>query len=301
VHLPQAHKEAVVKIEIVPSNAPVGAEVQGVDVRAGVDEATFAAVRDALHAYGVVVLRDQRLTPEQQLAFCGRFGKFEPHAVPRYLVPGYRHLLCVSNVLDEKGEPIGLIDAGRVWHTDGHFDERPNMYSMLYAIEVPKDEEGRSLGSTWFVSTTEAYGRLPDDLKEQLDGLQARNSLAAVYTALGKIHAGTKRAPLSVERAAKVVTHPVVRTHPATGRRCVYVSNAATLGIVGMAEEESQHIVDRLQAICTTEDMIYRHRWEAGDLLLWDNCSTQHYAVGDYALPQRRLMHRATIEGLVPA
>jgi taurine dioxygenase len=288
------------KIEVIPSGAPVGAEVQGVDVSAGVCETTFRAVRDVLHAYGVVVLRKQRLTPAQQLAFCGRFGHFEPHAVPRYLVPGYQDLLCVSNVLDEHGEPIGLVDAGRVWHSDGHFDERPNMYSMLYAIEVPKDNEGHSLGSTWFVSTAEAYDRLPDDLKRRVNGLTARNSLAAVYRALEKIHAGTKRAPLSAERAAKVVTHPVIRTHPVTRRRCVYVSSAATLEIVGIPEDESRSTIDRLQAICTTEDMVYRHRWEAGDLLMWDNCSTQHYAVGDYTLPQRRLMHRATIEGLVP-
>jgi len=287
-------------VTVVPSGKPVGAEVQGVDIAAGVDAATFEQVRDALHEHGVVCLRGQRIAPAQQLEFCGRFGRFEPHAVPKYLVPGQRDLLCVSNILDDGGQPIGLIDAGRVWHTDGHFDERPNMYSMLYALEVPRDDTGRTLGSTWFVSTAAAYDRLPQPLRLRLQGLEADNSLAAVYQALERIHAAGKRAPLSDERQSKVVTHPVVRTHPVTGRKCVYVSAAATLRIRDIPEDESRSLIDHLQAVCIAEEMIYRHRWEVGDLLMWDNCSTQHYAVGDYALPQRRLMHRTTIEGAIP-
>ncbi|MBV7483680.1 TauD/TfdA family dioxygenase [Bordetella sp. BOR01] len=287
-------------IEVIRSGAPAGAEITGVDISAGVDEETFIDIRNALHEYGVVVLREQRISPEQQLGFCRRFGNFEPHAVPQYLVPGYQDLLCVSNILDDNDQPIGLIDAGRVWHTDGHFDERPNMYSMLYALEIPRDEQGRTLGSTWFLSTAAAYDSLPLELKRRLEGMRADNSLAAVYQAMKRIHAATKRAPLSAERQAKVVTHPVVRTHPATGRKCIYVSQAATLRIHGLSDEESRALIDELHAICVREEMIYRHRWEVGDLLLWDNCSTQHYAVGDYALPQRRLMHRTTIEGAVP-
>lgn len=287
-------------LTVVPSGRPVGAEVQGLDISAGVDADTFFQVRNALHEHGVVYLRGQHLTPEQQLEFCGRFGRFEPHAVPKYLVPGYDDLLCVSNILDDAGQPIGLIDAGRVWHTDGHFDERPNMYSMLYALEVPRNDAGHSLGSTWFVSTAAAYDRLSQALRTRLQGLTADNSLAAVYEALARIRAGGKRAPLSEDRKKKVATHPVLRTHPVTGRKCIYVSAAVTLRIRDIPDDESRSLIDELQAACVAEDMIYRHRWEEGDLLMWDNCSTQHYAVGDYALPQRRLMHRTTIEGAVP-
>lgn len=286
-------------MRIVPSGVPAGAEVFGVDIAAGIDEATFAEIRGALHEHTVIVLRDQRLTPEQQIAFSRRFGPLEPHVLPKYLVPGYRDLICISNILDDAGEPIGLTDAGRVWHTDGHFAERPNLYSMLYALEVPHDDAGTPLGSTWFANTADAYDRLDAATRARLNGLTAENSLEAVHAMLRKINPDMKRAPLS-EEARRVVVHPVVRTHPVTRRRCIYVTQAATKCILGLEQTQSQALIDRLQAHCVESAYVYRHKWAVGDVLIWDNCAAQHLANGDYSLPQRRLMHRTTIAGSVP-
>ncbi len=286
-------------IEIVRSAAPLGAEIRGVDIAAGVDAPTFARIRDAVHEHSVVVIRDQKMTPEQQIAFCGRFGTLEPHVLPQYLVPGYQDLVRISNVLDDGGKPIGMIDAGRVWHSDGQFQERPNMYSMLYALEVPTAADGAPLGATLFVSTFVAYQRLSEEMKSRLAGLKAANSLAAVYESLKRGGYAAKRAPLTDEQRREVV-HPLVRTHPVTGRKCLYVSKAATLRILDLPDAESRALIDQLSESCLGDDMVYRHRWAVGDLLMWDNCSSQHFAVGDYALPQRRLMHRTTVGGTVP-
>jgi alpha-ketoglutarate-dependent taurine dioxygenase len=286
-------------IEIVPSPTPLGAEIRGVDIAAGLSDAEFARIRDAVHDRSVVVIRDQKLSPEQQIGFSRHFGPLEPHVLPKYLVPGYNDLLCISNILDDAGQPIGLTDAGRVWHTDGHFDERPNMYSMLYALEIPRDVEGEPLGSTWFVSTAVAYDRLSADMKAHLEGRLAENSLVAVHEALKRLNPNLNRAPLG-ESAKRSVVHPVIRTHPETGRKCVYVSAAATLRILDLDEDDGRRLIDSLQAHCIAENMIYRHRWQVGDVLIWDNCSSQHFANADYALPQRRLMHRTTIAGSIP-
>lgn len=287
-------------MEIIPAKGlPLGAEIRGIDVSRQSDEATAAQVKSALHRHQVVVLRNQRLTPEQQIDFCRRFGPLEPHVLPQYLVPGHPDLVRVSNILDDAGQPTGLIDAGRVWHSDGAFQQRPNMYSMLYAIEVPRDDAGQPLGATLFASTADAYDTLPTETKRLIDGLKAVNSLAAVYESLRRINVAGKRAPLT-ETQKREVIHPVGRTHPDTGRKCIYVSNAATLRIEGLPESESRVLIDELSAWCVRDEKIYRHRWQVGDLLLWDNCSTQHFAVGDYGPAQRRLMHRTTVGGSIP-
>ncbi|MGE0718796.1 MAG: TauD/TfdA dioxygenase family protein [Alphaproteobacteria bacterium] len=286
-------------VEVVRSDAPLGAEIRGVDIARGVDDADFARIRDALHEHSVIVLRGQRITPEQQIAFCGRVGTLEPHILPQYLVPGYKELVRISNILDDAGKPIGMIDAGRVWHSDGQFQERPNMYSMLYALEIPTAEDGSPLGATLFVSTIRAYERLPAETKARIEGLKAVNSLAAVYEMLKRGGHAAKREPLTDAQKREVV-HPLVRTHPVTGRKCLYVSQAATLRIQGLPEDESRALIDELSESILGEEHTYTHRWQVGDLLMWDNCSSQHFAVGDYALPQRRLMHRTTVGGTVP-
>lgn len=284
---------------VVPSQAPLGAEIQGVDISADVDHATVQRIKAALHKYKVIVLRDQHLTPEQQIAFCARIGTLEPHVLPQYLVPGYKDLVRISNVLDQASQPIGMIDAGRLWHTDGHFQQRPNMYSMLYALEIPHDDTGEPLGATLFVSTAVAYEGLSPEMKQRIAGLKAVNSLAGVYEMLKRNNAASLRAPLT-EAQKREVVHPVVRTHPFTGEKCIYVGKGATIRILGLPEEESRQLIDELGDWCVRDEMVYRHRWQVGDLLMWDNSGSQHFAVGDYALPQRRMMHRTTVAGSVP-
>ena len=279
--------------------APLGAEIRGVDIAAGVDEATMAAIRDALHEHKVIVLRRQTLSPEQHIAFSAYFGQLEPHILPQYLVPGYQELVRLSNIVDGQGRPIGMVDAGRIWHTDGHFLERPNMYSILFAIEVPHADTGEPLGATRFANTASAYSQLPDATKRRLEGLQGVNSLAAVYETMRRSNVGKERAPLTAEQRREFV-HPVVRTHPETGEKCIYVSKAATSRILGLSQDESDALIDELSAWCVRDDQVYNHRWQIGDLLMWDNCATQHVAVGDYGPHQRRLMHRTTLGGSIP-
>ena len=283
-------------INVVPSSAPLGAEIQGVDLGANPGPASIQAIKDALHKYKVVVLRKQAITPDQQIAFSANFGTLEPHELPQYLVPGYKDLVRVSNVLDDEGQPIGMIDAGRVWHSDGHFLAKPNMYSMLCALEVPHDDAGNPLGATQFANSANAYQRLGPAMRERLGKLRSINSLSGVYASLHRAGAAKQRAPLT-EAQKREVEHPVIRTHPVTGEKCVYVSKAATLRILGLSEEESGALIDELSELIVRDDNVYTHRWAVGDVLIWDNCTTQHLAIGDYALPQRRLMHRTTVGG----
>ena len=283
-------------INVVPSSAPLGAEIQGVDLGANPGPASIQAIKDALHKYKVVVLRKQAITPDQQIAFSANFGTLEPHVLPQYLVPGYKDLVRVSNVLDDEGQPIGMIDAGRVWHSDGHFLAKPNMYSMLCALEVPHDDAGNPLGATQFANSANAYQRLGPAMRERLGKLRSINSLSGVYASLHRAGAAKQRAPLT-EAQKREVEHPVIRTHPVTGEKCVYVSKAATLRILGLSEEESGALIDELSELSVRDDNVYTHRWAVGDVLIWDNCTTQHLAIGDYALPQRRLMHRTTVGG----
>jgi taurine dioxygenase len=292
-----AERNDVDGFEVVPSGKPAGAEIRGVDISQGVSDAVMAKIRDALHRWKVIVLRNQRITPEQHIAFSRYFGRLERHVIPQYLVPGYQELVRVSNILDDHGKPIGLVDAGRVWHSDGHFLPAPNLYSMLYAIEIPTDAKGEPLGPTLFVNTAHAYEQLPQQTKERIRELRAGNSLANVYARMHAENAAKNRPPLTEEQKKEAV-HPVVRKHPFTGEPCLYVSRAATGRILGMDPQKGDALIGELADWAVRDENVYTHRWAVGDLLLWDNCSAQHVAVGDYALPQRRLLHRTTVGGL---
>jgi taurine dioxygenase len=284
-------------IEVIPSSAPIGAEIRGVNLAHELDEETFQQIRDALHRHSVIVIRDQSITIPKQRAFASRFGPTE-YRSGSYTVPGYTDVVCVSNILNEEGKPIGLIDAGRVWHTDSHFEPKPSMYSALYAVEVPFDDDGQPLGPTLFASTANAYDRLSDDMKARLEPLRAENSITQVFNVLHSRGFATKRPPLNEQQKSRVTVHKVIRTHPYTGRKCIYVSEGHTSHILDIPEDESRQLIDDLQKhILGDDSAIYRHRWAEGDLLMWDNCSSQHFAIGDYQLPKRRLMYRVSVAG----
>ncbi len=284
-------------MKVIPANAPLGAEIRGVNIAREMDDATFGKIRDALHQYSVIVIRDQLLTIPRERAFASRFGVPEYRA--RSQVPGYTDVVCVSNILDEAGKPIGMIDAGRIWHTDSHFQQKPSMYSALYAVEVPHDEQGDPLGPTLFASTARAYDRLDGAMKERLQGLRAENTVETVLNRLAAKGLATKREPLK-PGSNLIATHPVIRTHPYTGKKCIYVSEGHTARILDIPEDESAQLIADLQAeIIGDESEIYRHAWAEGDFVIWDNCSVQHYALANYALPARRLMYRISVAGEV--
>ena len=275
----------------------LGAEITGLDLSLPLAEPDFNQVVEAFHEHEVVVFRDQSLTPEQQIEFSRRFGEIDVNVRSRYTKPGYPEIFVVSNIV-ENWEPIGVSDAGRYWHTDHCYVERPSRCSLLYALEVP-EADGVVLGDTLFASMTAAYAGLPDEMKKRLRGLKAVNSYN--YTYERKVRE-FNRASLAAEgrRAPPDIEHPVVRAHPYTGKPCVFVNEGYSTRIAGIAEEEGRPLLDYLLTHVIRPEYQYRHRWRCGDLLLWDNCATQHRAVFDYALPLRRRMERVTLRGSVP-
>lgn len=287
----------------------LGAEIAGVDLRRPLDEAAFAAIADAFFEHQVVVFRDQELAPAQQIAFTRRFGELEQHVRKEHRLAGYPEILVVSNVLDERGAAIGVQDAGRFWHSDLSYKQVPSLLSALYALEVPV-RDGVVLGSTSFASATAAYDALPEAEKRRLQGLRnvhsyryyrARNVEAQKEEQARGARTVQEHAPSEAQLASVPDTEaPVVRTHPVTGRKSLFVNEAHTSRIVGLPEEEGAALLARLCAHIVEPEFRYEHRWRAGDLLMWDNVAVQHKANFDYELPLRRLMHRTTVRGSAP-
>ncbi len=296
-------------LRIEYTSAPLGHKIHGVDL-ANLSDAEFKAIEDAWNTYGVVVVTGQTLTPEQQLAFSRRFGGLEKFVIDAYNLPGNPEIFVVSNII-ENGKPIGMADAGRMWHSDMCFMPEPSRGAFLYALEVPM-QNGEPLGDTLFASTAAAYDGLPDSVKARITGLRAVNSFSARSAAAaaqaeadpGNIDSATL-AHLKAQRdKAKVevpdVDHPLVRTHPITGRKSLYASELITSEVVGMPLEEGRALLKSLIDHIIQPQYVYRHRWKLGDLVMWDNCSSMHQAIGDYQLPLRRHMHRTTIRGTRP-
>ncbi|MGD8808599.1 MAG: TauD/TfdA family dioxygenase [Gammaproteobacteria bacterium] len=282
------------KIDIVPTDAPVGAEIRGVDLADGIDDATFAEIDAALSEYAVIFLRDQHITPQQQVDFSRRFGEIEINAFSKYALEENPAVLVVSNI-KENGKDIGYADAGSHWHTDMSYTATPPRLTMLYAVEVPH-RDGKPLGDTWFAGAVAAYEDLPDAMKRQLDGKRAIHRFAA------KERGVKKPVPLTPEQIAKHpdVCHPVVRRHPVTGTKALYLRKGECIGIEGMPDAEALPLIEDLSDRITSEKYIYRHQWKVGDLLMWDNALVQHWAPRDYEWPDRRMMLRTTVNGSVP-
>lgn len=279
------------------SGAALGAELVGVDLSQPIGDAAFERIVELFHRHEVVWVRGQEITPEQHIAFSRRFGELEVHVRTECLKPGYPELFVVSNVI-ENGRPIGSQDAGQFWHSDLCYLREPSRGSLLHALEVPV-RDGTVLGDTLFASMTAAYDALPEDVKTRIAGLRAVQSYAKGYYSARR---SGPRKPLTPEQQAKTpdIEHPIVRTHPHTGRKCLFVNEGYTARIAGLPERESEELLAFLLGHVTSPAFVYRHRWQQGDLLMWDNCSTQHLAVGDYDLPLRRRMERTTLRGTVP-
>jgi len=276
------------------TSAPLGAEIEGVDLAREIDEQTFREIVAAWREHEVIFFRGQTLTPDRHLAISRRFGDLEHHVRQECCKPGYPEIFVVSNVV-ENGMPIGSQDAGLFWHSDLCYKKEPSRGSLFYAREVPV-EHGKPRGDTMFSSMTAAYEALPDGMKRKLAGRLAVNSYVHGYYRDRK--SGPRRA-LSPEQMSQTpdVAHPVVRVHPDTGRKCLFVNEGYTTRILDMDETESDALLAELFTHVKRPKFVYRHQWQVGDFLVWDNCSTQHCAVLDYALPQRRLMERTTLTG----
>jgi taurine dioxygenase len=276
------------------SAAPLGAEITDLNLAEPLADDTFRAAEDVLHDRGVVVFRDQHLTEEQHVAFSRRFGELEIHVAKQYLKPGYPEILVVSNVI-ANAQNIGMRDAGQYWHSDLSYVDNPSRCSLLYALEVPT-QDGRVLGDTLFASAAHAYETSPGSLKVRLERARAVHRYADRYKQQQET---IGREPLSEQQLKRVpdVSHLVIRPHPLTGRKVLFVNEGFTAYIEGMTQTESDALLQGLFAHIVRPEALYAHHWRRGDLLMWDNCLVQHCAVGDYALPLRRLMHRTTVAG----
>jgi len=283
-------------IPVTKCDAALGAEI-GVDLSLQMDEARFREVEAAFHDNIVVFFRGQTLTNEQHIAFSRRFGELEIHIVKKYLLRGYPEILLVSNIRNDASEHIGLADAGFTWHSDVSYRRFPSRCSLLYAKEVPHAADGTALGDTVFANCIAAYEALPVAFQRRLAGLKAIHR----YSARRRVE-NSPRPKLTAAQIAETpdVAHPIVRTHPFTGRKALYVTAGECIGIEGMPEDEALDLLAELDAHCVKPEFLYRHKWRVGDLVMWDNASAMHLAVCDYALPERRLMHRTTVIGSQP-
>jgi len=275
-----------------PMAGTLGADIDGVDLARPLDDAVFAAIERAFHEYLVIFFHDQDLTPEQHLAFSRRFGPLSRSPYIKHM-DDYPDIIAVLKEADERK----ISTFGNAWHSDFSFLEEPPLGSLLYAREVP-----RHGGDTLFANMYAAYEALSPGMRRLLDGLEAIHT-GRPYGVGGVAADLAVSRSIGIERnkpeADREVAHPVVRLHPATGRKALFVNAIYTTRFQDMTATESKPLLDFLFTHATQPEFTCRLRWRRGDLALWDNRCTMHYAVNDYD-GQRRLMHRTTIKGERP-
>jgi taurine dioxygenase len=266
-------------------SAALGAQIIGIDLRQEIGDDVFVQIRGAWHQSLVILLRDQKLSEEEQVRFAAKFGP--PAKIhTKQFVRNHPAVMLISNIRED-GKSIGALPDGEMhFHTDQCHQERPAMASMLYALEVPSTG-----GNTLFANGYRAYETLPPEIKRRIEGRKAVNAYDYDTAATKR---GTRLAP-SVPSYA----HPVVRTHPATGRKALYVNRLMTVRIEGLPVQESDELLAILFDHQEHREFIYEHVWRPGDLLMWDNRCTLH-ARTDFSPNERRLMRRVTILGEKP-
>ena len=266
-----------------PLSPTIGAEVDGVHLGAPMDDELQAELRRALLEWKVLFFRDQDVTRDEQRAFASRWGELEQHPFYKYVQPG-KTQDDADVVRFSKDQMSPGVE--NEWHTDITWHQRPSFGAVLRAIEVPPVG-----GDTLWVDAAAAYDGLPDDVKARIDGLIAVHDWRHTF--------GLAMAPELVEQlsdAFPVVEHPVVRVHPETGRRTLFVNAIFTRGIVGLDEDESDALLARLCTEFRRPEYQCRFRWTPGAVAFWDNRATLHYASSDYH-PQPRVMDRISIAG----
>lgn len=278
-------------IEVKPATPSTGAEILGANLAAGCSDSEFAEIQTALDTHGVIFLRDQNISPEQQVDFTKCFGTPDVNFnALRFGIDGSPEIYIISNITED-GKPIGTRRAGETWHTDMSYAKEPAASTMLYAVEVPS-LHGLPLGDTAFANAAAAWDALPESLQSEIINLKG------VFDFRGR----KRSSPVSAEDIAKYppVEHPIVRRHPRTGRYSLYIVRDDCTSIVGKDERESAALIEALADHIVKPTFVYQHKWQVGDVVVWDNCTVQHRAVLDYELPHRRLMWRTTVKGEVP-
>lgn len=271
-------------INVKPLSGNIGAEIDGVNLKK-ISKEQFKEIKIVFGKYGVIFFRNQNLSPEEEIIFAELWGEIN---INRFFtnLEGYPKIALVSKEPDQKK------NIGGAWHTDHTYDLEPAMGSILFAHQVPKKG-----GDTLFSSMYAAYETLSDGLKDSLKNMYGRHSSRHVFgTSRAERNDDTVGRIINSDKAKQDAIHPVVITHPQTGKKALFVNPTFTLGFDGWSDEESKPLLNYLYSHATKPEFTCRFKWEEGSIAFWDNRSTWHLAVNDYH-GQRRLMHRITING----
>ena len=278
-------------MEIIATGAALGAEVEGVDLSAPLDEATLDRIRGAWDEHLVLVFRGQKMSDPDLLAFSRHFGELDPPGPNPYgttFLPDYPEINVISNMKDAEGRPIGNLGAGEaVWHADMTYIDNPPKAAILFALEVPLGQ-----GDTYFANMVAAYEDLPDDLARAIDGKLAIHD--AAHNSAGMLRKGYEEA--TDPRTTPGAHHPLVHRDPATGRRALFLGRRPHAYIIGMEPAESDALLDRIWAHATQAKYVWTHKWRTGDLLMWQNLWILHRRDG-FQADARRVLHRTQIKG----
>ncbi len=282
-------------MDIIPTGETLGASITGLNLAEPLGAATAAAVLEALGRHGVLCFPGQSPGPAALKAFAGRFGALEINVANVGQIPEHREVMILSNIVEE-GRPIGLADAGQGWHTDMSYSATVALGTVLHALRIPRDGGGNPLGATQFANMHAACDDLPDDLATRLADATATHDFEKFWEMM-RNRPGSRREPLTDEqrRRKPPVSHPLLPVHPVTGRRVLYANPGYVTRIDGLPAEESDEILTFLFEHQMRPEYRHAHRWNEGDVLMWDDIGTIHNAVADYGANRPRLMHRCQI------
>lgn len=281
-------------IEVHSLPGGLGGKILDADLATLRSNAAIEALLAAFYAHQVIVIPNQSLTPGDFAGFARIFGRPQPHILNHLRHPEHPEILPLSNVFKD-GEPIGVYDGAAYWHTDMSYEEEPGAVTLVYSIQAP--EQG---GETCFANMYRAYDTLPEETKRRIDGLTVLHH----YGNRADLEESSRTSAFALsedqKKQATTVYHPLVRHHPVTGRKALYAVAGSSFGIVGMPDDEAIALLDELKAHATQPDFVYRHRYEVGDVVAWDNFSMLHAAT---LIPpatgphDTRLLHRISVKG----
>jgi taurine dioxygenase len=281
------------KVEIIPSGKACGAEVRGADLRT-LDEASVDAIKQALREHLVVLVRRQPITDQQLIALGKALGELEPPGmsiIGKPYIDEYPDILVISNIVED-GQPKGNLGAGEaIWHTDMSYRDRPVSYAILHALELPLDG-----GNTYFANQYLAYETLSADIRKSLEGKILVHD--ETYNSAGQLRKGFRE--ITDPREAPGARHPIIRTHPVTGRKALYLGRRRNGYILDLPLEESERLLDELWAHASKPEFVWFQEWQLGDTLIWDNRCLIHRR-DPFDANARRMMHRVQIRGDKPA
>jgi taurine dioxygenase len=273
-------------ITVRPLSYALGAEIQGVDLAQPLSNSEFDQIHRTFLESGILLFRKQKITREQHIAFSRRFGELDRHDnLPRDRHPDYPELLLVTNIPQENGKPSDSKYTGQQWHSDMSFTPVPSLGSLLRGITIPPVG-----GDTMFTNMYRAYDELSDGMKKMIADLHG------VHTGSRKVLDANSDREKEQKKLNPPIAQPVVRVHPETGRKALYIGEKVSR-FDGMTVEESKPVIDYLVKHATRPQFVYRHQWQADDIILWDNRCTMHIALGDYPEGEIRHLERTTVKG----